>query len=568
MYNNELQINNPLGGDVDITSTTGQVKINGVVPGGRGGVTDPLNIGTVNASTKITTPSIQPPDTNTPLFIEANVIKAPVAGPAGLELVDVTSVTATGTISANSISSTTSVSGVSLSASTGDVTVGGAGNVRIQGTGKLISGVNGIDSNGEINTIGNNDIVSGRDIYFDGDDIYKRNNNPVQNINYKDYKQLAGLNDNNVFTGANQFDDNDNEFSEKVSIGTRDGAGIFTESIALNKSGNIECQTIQNVTSITTGTITCDNGGVNECKAKIFNTRTSGTNGWNIKQALEEANPPGNQANNILQIAATQAQAAGIPVEIYVTSSEYDPTNNDNPNIKLIPDTILNGGTIQASQYDLGTATNRFYLKQDIGGVNDKVLQIKAPTTNASVNFKDSVNADVLVVKNTAVELGNTIPISFGSYDFRPIQFYKDITAFSFNNSALGSTNLIFKTNDSDWINKNTGATGQNLSMPIAANQGAYKLGFAQIGAGSLGQINGLRFISDTVLTQANDNLPNVILPSASAYSFEAYDGTSAPVVTMSPGFLHYSVFAQFPGVSGSETSNVRITLTKMPFFA
>lgn len=166
MYNNELQINNPDGGDVDITSNTGNVKINGVVPSGGGGIVDPLNIGTVNASTKITAPLIEPPDTNTPLFIEANIVRAPTAGPAGLELVDVTSVTANGTVSANSITATTSVSGASLSASTGDITVGGAGNVRINGTGKIISGVNGIDSNGEINTIGNNDIVSGRCIIY------------------------------------------------------------------------------------------------------------------------------------------------------------------------------------------------------------------------------------------------------------------------------------------------------------------------------------------------------------------------------------------------------------------
>lgn len=446
----------------------------------------------------------------------------------------------------------------------GNLTLVGNGNINQQGTGKITSGSAGIESKGDITTIGAQDLIIGKDIYFDGQDIYHRTFNPSAQQNYKDFKQLPGKNDNNIYTGSNKFR------SSAVSIQAlnTDVPAVYEDTITLNTNGNIQCETINNVSSITTGTITCDNGGVNECKAKIFNTRTSGTNGWNIKQAEEEANPPGKAANNILQIAATQAQAVGELVEVYITSSEYDPTNNDNPNIKLIPDTVLNGGKVQAAQFDLGTAPSRYYLKQDIGGPNDKVLQIKAPTTNASVNFKDNANADVLVIKNTAVELANTIPISFGSYDFRPIQFYKDITAFSFNNSALGSTNQIFKTNDTDWINKNTGATGQNLGMPVAANQGAYKLGFAQIGASTLGQINGLRFISDTVLTQANDNLPNVILPSASAYSFEAYDGTSAPIVTMSPGFLHYSVFAQFPGVSGSETSNVRITLTKMPFFA
>ena len=447
-----------------------------------------------------------------------------------------------------------------------DVAGGGAKGI-ITAEKKVVSGLDGIFSSGEIKTGAANDIHSGKDLVFDGDDIYKAypNANPPKNPEtYKEFKNLIAPQDNTTFTGTNKFRDN----AVSIQALNDDVPAIYEDTITLNTNGNIACETINNVSEITTGTLVCDNGGVNECKAKVFNTRTSGTNGWNIKQALEEASAPGNQANNILQIAATQAQAAGIPVEVYITSSEYDPTNNDNANIKLIPDTVLNGGKVQAAQFDLGTAPSRYYLKQDIGGPNNQVLQIKAPTNTATVNFKDNSNADVLVVKNTAVELGNTIPISFGSYDFRPIQFYKDITAFSFNNSALGSTNQIFKTNDTDWINKNTGATGQNLGMPIAANQGAYKLGFAQIGAGSLGQINGLRFISDTVLTQANDNLPNVILPSASAYSFEAYDGTSAPVITMAPGFLHYSVFAQFPGVSGSETSNVRITLTKMPYFA
>jgi hypothetical protein len=42
----------------------------------------------------------------------------------------------------------------------------------------------------------------------------------------------------------------------------------------------------------------------------------------------------------------------------------------------------------------------------------------------------------------------------------------------------------------------------------------------------------------------------------------------SAPIITMTPGSFVYNVYAQFPGVSGNETSNVRITLTKMDYFA
>ena len=445
----------------------------------------------------------------------------------------------------------------------GNLNLEGNGNINQQGTGKISSGTAGIESRGDITTIGAHDLVIGQNIYFDGQDIYHRTFNPDAQETYKDFKQLPGKNDNNIYTGSNKFR------SSALSIQALNGAdpAVYEDKITLNTNGNIQCSTINNVSEITTGTVVCDNGANNECKARIFNTRTSGTNGWNIKQALEEANPPGKQANNILQIAATQAQAVGEPVEIYITSSEYDPTNNDNPNIKLIPDTILNGGTIQASQFQLGTASNRYYLKQDIGGVNDKVLQIKAPTTNASVNFKDNSNSDVFIVKNTSIDLGNNIPLNYGLYSFRPQQYYKDISAFSFNHSSLGSTNLIFNTNDTDWINKNTGSTGQTINLSVAANRGAYKLSFAQTSGGAQNEINDLKFMSDIVLTQPNDNIPNVILPSTTAYAFLTYDG-AAPIITMKPGFLVYSVYAQFPQTSGNETSNVRITLTQMPYFA
>jgi len=444
--------------------------------------------------------------------------------------------------------------------------VGGGAKGIITAEKKVVSGLDGIFSSGEIKTGAANDIHSGKDLVFDGTDVYKAypNANPAKNPEtYKEFKNLIAPEDNTTFTGTIKYRDN----AVSIQALNDDVPAVYENTITLNTNGNIQCETINNVSEITTGTLVCDNGGTNECKAKVFNTRTSGTNGWNIKQAEEEANPPQNQANNILQIAATQAQVAGQPVEIYVTSSEYDPSNNDNPNIKLIPDTVLNGGKVQAAQFDLGTAASRYYLKQDIGGLNDKVLQIKAPTSNASVNFKDNLNADVLVVKNTAVELGNTIPINFGAYSFLPIQFYKDLTAFSFNNSALGATNLIFTTNDTDWTNVNTGATNQQINLAVLANQGAWKLTFRQTSGGALGEINAFRIMSDMCLSRPNDNLPQVVLPSATAYSFEAYDG-AAPIITMSPGFLRWNVYATFPQTSGNETSNVRITLTKMQFFA
>lgn len=465
-----------------------------------------------------------------------------------------------------------------------DVAGGGAKGI-ITAEKKVVSGLDGIFSSGEIKTGPANDIHSGKDLVFDGQDLYKSYPGVVPaipNKTYKEYKNLIAPTDNVTHTGTNIFRDN----AVSIQALNDDVPAVYENTITLNTNGNIQCDTINNGSQITTGTITCDNGGVNECKARVFNTRTSGTNGWNIKQALEEANPPGNQANNILQIHATQAQAVGELVEVYITSSEYDPTNNDNPNIKLIPDTVLNGGKVQASQYDLGTAPSRYYLKQDIGGPNDKVLQIKAPTANASVNFKDNSNADVLVVKNTAVELGNTIPINFGSYDFRPQQFYKDITNFSFNDSALGSTNLLFNTGNVgnpgdvptpgtpilEWFDVNKNLANQGLN--ILTNPGAYKLTIRQTSSGALNEILGMYIMSDIVLSRPNDNAPNVQLANPTAYSYTQYNGVSggnnpgSPIITMVPGFLTWAVHATFPQTTNNETANMRITLTQMPFFA
>lgn len=435
-----------------------------------------------------------------------------------------------------------------------------------------VSFVGNLIVNDNIDNLGNkgNIIFGGQDIYHSTPQVPGQP--VVDDISYVTFKQLAEKNENQLFTGQN-------DFAERVRIQLSDGAPIptYTDKITFNTSGNIQCIDINNDTQITTGTITCDNGGDNECKARIFNTRTSGTNGWNIKQALEEAAAPGNAGNNILQIAATQAQAAGIPVEVYITSSEYDPTNGDNPNIKLIPSTVLNGGRIQASQFDLGTASGRYYLKQDIGGPLDQVLQIKAPSATGEVHFQDNLGGDTLKIKNASVDLKNDIPLNFGLFSFRPQQFYKDITGFSFNHVAIGPTNLLFNTGavapapvPTDWTNVNTGASGQ--SVDLINNPGAYKITIRQTTPGSQGEINGMYVMSDIVLTRPNDNAPSVELAQPTAYSYTQYNGSGtnpgAPIITMVPGFLNWAVHVTFPQTSNNETANIRITLTQMPYFA
>jgi hypothetical protein len=413
---------------------------------------------------------------------------------------------------------------------------------------------------GNIKTNVTGDIYSGRDFIFDGQDLYKSYPGvepPIANKTYKDYKGLVATGDNAIFTAEPVF-------RKTIKVQTSEGVPpapvVLTDRITLNSDGTIQCANINNVNEITTGTVVCDNGPTNECKARVFNTRTSGTNGWSMSQ--NKPSEPAVFSDNILQFTASQAGSF-----ITVASSDYNAGGGGFPSIIIDPVTVADGGRISCAEQIFGTTANRFIIKQDNGGVLDNHLQISAGSASSEVRFRDDGGQSVLRVAKSNVILGSTIPLSFGAYSFRPIQYYRDVTAFSFNHDALGATNQIFTTNSNDWTNKNTGATNQIISMGVEANRGAYKLTFAQTSAGALGQINDLRLMSDIVLTRANDNAPNIVLPSETTYSFEAYDGT-APIITMKPGSFVYNVYATFPQVSGNETSNIRITLTQMPYFA
>ena len=551
--------------DIVHSDPSKKILVNGVEPsaGGGGGVTDPLNLNNINAAVAMTTPSITPPAAGGGLVIKAN-----------------------GLITPDGAGETLNISASTIETVDGDISTSGTGSVRVQGTGFISCGTT-ITANGNISTGVSAHIVSGRNLYFKGQDIYKSYEGvvpPIADKTYKDYKGLVATGDNAVFTGEPVF-------RQTVKIQTTDGAipPILTDQITLNSNGTVQCSNANIGSALTVGTITCDNGGLNECKARLFNTRTSGTAGWNITQALEEAAAPQNAANNILQFAATQAQAAGIPTQVYITASDFDPSVGDTPSIILDPVTTASGGRIQSSQFELGTTGGRYVLKQDNGGPLNNDLQITAPTGGSEVLFKGNTGGDLLKVGSTVtcntplvasgtVDVGSnlgvvgnvsltgaTSAIRFGLYSFRPQQFYKDLTAFSFNNSAIGATNLIFKTDDADWVNVNTGATGQ--SVDLINHPGAYKIAFRQSSNGARNQINGMCAMSDVVLSRVNDNSPNVILPSATAFSYTQYDGL-APIVTMIPGYLAWAVHAQFPQTSGNETANVRITLTHMPYFA
>ena len=419
--------------DVNIVSQNGQdIKINGVVPSAGGGIIPPVGdidfIGNLNCNDQ--------PGGGSKGIITAE--KKMVAGLGGMET--------TGNIEITS---------------NANLTLNGNGSILQLGSGSITSGSGGIESTGDIKTIGAFDLEIGKDIYFDGTDIYHRTNNPVAQQSYKDFKELVGLGDNNKFTGANQFNSNTTEFAAKVSVGTRDPVSLlFTQNLALNTSGNIESKTINNNTQIQCGNINCGNGGLNEVRAAVFNTRTNEHNqpdGWLIEQTL-----PSNPAQPIDKILQIKAQEAGAVVSI--TPSDFQGTN---PAIILDPNDTANGGKIYAANFTLGSTVDRYRLTQDITGPLSDTLQISAPTANSKVQFIDNSNNVILDVNKTQVVLGSNIPINFGNFSFRPQQFYKDITAFSFNNSAIGVTNKIFGTNDTDWVNVNTGATNQNLNLDV-----------------------------------------------------------------------------------------------------
>jgi hypothetical protein len=320
--------------DFDISSINGyEVKINGIVPsaGGGGGV-PPVGdidfIGNLNCNDQ--------PGGGSKGIISAE--KKVVSGLGGIE-----------------------TSGNIEITSNGNLTLNGNGSILQLGSGSITSGSGGIESTGDIKTIGSFDLEIGKDIYFDGTDIYHRTNNPVAQKSYKDYKQLPGLNDANKFTGANEFNSNTTEFSAKVSVGTRDPQSLlFTQNLALNTSGNIESKTINNGTIIQCGTINCGNAGENEVRARQFNTRTnehSSPDGWVIEQGL--------------------------------------------PHL-----------------------------------------------------FKDSSNSDILLVKNTEIQLGTNISIKFGNYSFRPIEITYAFTGATVSD-APGTlfnslTTSFTRTNDGD----------------------------------------------------------------------------------------------------------------------
>ncbi len=604
IYANRLEVQTVDTDDFDIVNPNGEILLNGVAPGGGGASLPIIGNGDITITGNITANG----DGITNGKIEGQTIKS--IGNLVVSSGDLTVSTGEVDIIAGDLSMTD-----------GNLTLFGNGNISVLGTGDIGVGTGGITSVGDIQT-STGDIVSAGDIFFEGSDIKYRSESGgvVTNTSYKDFKQLAGKNDNNTFTGANKFDDNVNEFSEKVSVGTRDVNGLFTQNTAINNSGNIECLSLNNGTAITTGTINCDNGGDNSCSAKLFTTRTSGTAGWTIEQQEVE----NNAMDNVLQIQGGQAGAY-----ISITDSAF---SGFVPNITLDPRTEALGGQIQTDNFRVGDGANAFDITQpksgadannllikagsantpikfqnnagttdlvriepdsvdgsgtincpaiyfgttgnhnsivnDVSGAGNLNLKIRQATASSEVLFLDNDNTELIRIQKTQVELNENIPLLFGNYSFRPQQYSRTITlTIDESKDDINFTNMIFNARqNTDWTNVNNGATGQSLYNAVLA--GYYKCTVTQTAISSSSNYDALKVMFDYVLEFSQQTTPD-IEPGIS-FGYKEYPvGGLEPFVEIDHNnnpVQNQPVYLLFPQQTAGETMAMTVRLTKMEY--
>ena len=200
-------------------------------------------------------------------------------------------------------------------------------------------------------------------------------------------------------------------------------------------------------------------------------------------------------------------------------------------------------------------------------GLQD-TLGIVSPNANGVLTVYDENNNPLLIQSkqgliiqtqlnlNANLLLGSTNNLRFGGYNFTPQQYYRQavivfdaITPHVFLECGSNSNQL-------DWVNQNTGATGLKLN----------DVGFYKLTIRSLQSVSGMtdfRCMSDIVIFNPNDNTPGVTLPVSFGYT--DYVGSGPPIITGSTGFLSASYAVTIPGFSN--VSNLcRITVTKMNY--
>jgi hypothetical protein len=427
--------------------------------------------------------------------------------------------------------------------SNGNLTLNGNGSILQLGSGSITSGSGGIESTGHIKTIGAFDLEIGKDIYFDGVDLYKRTlvAGIPSDTSYVIYKQLAVKTIANTFTAVNTFSDNI----------VMSGVG---KSLT-NPGGTIGSDTANIATGITCGTVNCDNGGTNSVAAKLFTTRTSGASstGWSMSQNTPSV--PAEASDKILQFSATEAASF-----ITVASSDYDPSGGGFPSIIIDPVTVANGGRIQCAETIFGTTANRFIIKQDNGGGLDNILQINASTASGEVRFRDNDGQDKMRITKTAIVLGSTIPLSFGAYVFRPVEL-----VFNFTGATLDANpSALFNSLNTNFTRTNDGASVTLNSQ----GEAVYHLSI-DAGSSSGGTVGSSRFmclfpymVSANAAGQfvfSGNYCMNITPPGGFTTPVIEGDGTGGPV-----GSTNYSW--AFPSVTGTETYNGTVKITRVNY--
>jgi hypothetical protein len=556
IYANEIQLVSQTGTDVNITCDTGQVKINGSVPGsGSGGL--PIT-GTGNIT--ITGNVIASGDGITSGKIESQSIKS-----IGNMVCDGNLSVPTGNINLTAgslqipVGSTNGINiagSGDLSINSGDILMA-SGNLTQSGTGKINTGTGGLDSYGDIQTIGSHDLVIGNNIYFDGTDVFKRTQNPAQNISYKDFKGLVARNDSTVWTGTN-------DFANTVRLGTESG-GTFTPSgLTLNTSGTLQSVNINNSTLLQCGNINCGNGGTNEIRCKKIVTRTNeddvnNPDGWIITQ--EAPSNPAQQIDRILDFQAQEANA-------YVTIRSSEPSQVV-PNIVLNPRTSALGGEIISNLFRVGDgALTDWNIENPKTGTDTNNLVITAGGgSNAEIRFKNNSGADIANIRETAIVLANPIPLQFGAYSFRPIQYKltKTLTIAAAADTT-NFTNMAFNCQSDTWTNVNT---NQSISMYNAALEGYYKCTITQTALSSAGNFNKCDIMFDYIYHLSIQTAPDIDVTEP-AFNYQAKPTNQArPTIRidhLNTPVQSQPVFVLYPNQSAGETMPIEVRLTKLDF--
>ena len=622
---------NRQNGNIDIVSRDPNSKIfvNGIEPGsgGSGGSPPISGVGDITITGNVTASG----DGVTSGKIESQSIKS-----IGNMVCDGNLSVPTGNINLTTGSlqiPSTSTNGINiagsgdLSINSGDILMS-SGNLTGLGTNKITSGSGGLESHGDIVTIGAHDLIVGRDIYFDGNDIYKRDivgGVPVD-TSYKIYKGLVGKNDNNIFTGTN-------DFANAVRLGTESG-GVFTESgLTLNTSGTLQSVNINNTTLLQCGNINCGNGGTNEIRCKKIKTRTNeddvnNPDGWTITQQK-----PSNPVDGFDKVLDLQAGETGGFCVVRSLDSQTG------PNITLDPRTDALGGRVVCNEVALGNGGSSSFtmgqpksgadvanallklgtsssilkfqdstgnvdlmtLQQEVGTGDgllliraiefetngNRIYQLRNGLTNLNVYFKqatefhefifeDNSGGQIIRIRKTQVEFKENMPILFGAYPFQPIQYTltRTITIRSQQDTS-NYTNMVFNAlgngvgagGRDSWTRVNDGAT--NLSLYNSLLEGFYKCSITQTSASSSNNFIGVRIVFDYILAASVQDTPDITPPISFGFNKMPASQADPQIIVNhnnSQDTQSQPVFLDFPSQNAGETMSIEVRLTKLDF--